>query len=76
MCKAMVAKAREVRRCMTALPITLGAKEYRTYSAARTGSTNIINDDLIETLNASPFVELKTQMLTTVGTKIPCGGPF
>jgi hypothetical protein len=62
MCKAMVAKAREVGRCMTALPITLGAKEYRTYLAAWTGSTNMINDDLIETLrlNASLFVEPKT----------------
>jgi hypothetical protein len=30
MCKAMVAKAREVGQCMTALPITLGANEYRT----------------------------------------------
>jgi hypothetical protein len=78
MCKAMVAKAREVGRCMTALPITLGAKEYRTYLTAQTGSTYIINNDLIETLqlNASQFVELKTQMLTTVGTEIPCGGPF
>jgi hypothetical protein len=47
MCKAMVAKAREVGRCMTALPITLGAKEYRTYLAARTRSTNLINDDLV-----------------------------
>jgi hypothetical protein len=78
MCKAMVAKAREVGRCMTALPITLGAKEYRTYLAARTRSTNPINDNLIEILrlNASLFVEPKTQMLTTVGTEIPCGGPF
>jgi hypothetical protein len=73
-----VAKAREVGRCMTALPITLGAKEYRTYLAARTRSTNLINDDLIETLqlNTSLFVEPKTRMLTTVGTEIPCGGPF
>jgi hypothetical protein len=78
MCKAMVARAREVGRCMTALPITLGAKEYRTYLAARTRSTNMINDDLIETLrqNASLFVEPKTRMLTTVGTETPCGGPF
>jgi hypothetical protein len=76
MCKAMVAKAREVGRCMTALLITLGAKEYRTWT--RTRSTNLINDDLIETqrLNARLFVEPKTRMLTTVGTKIPCGGPF
>jgi hypothetical protein len=63
---------------MTALPITLGAKEYRTYLAARTWSTNLINDDLIETLrlNVSLFVEPKIRMLTTVGTEIPCGGPF
>jgi hypothetical protein len=63
---------------MTALPITLGAKEYRKYLAARTRSTNQISDDLIETLrlNASLFVEPKTRMLTTVGTEIPCGGPF
>jgi hypothetical protein len=61
---------------MTALPIILGAKEYKTYLAAQTGSTNLINDDeLIETLprNASLFVEPKTQMLTNVGTEIPCG---
>jgi hypothetical protein len=78
MCKAMVARAREVGRCMTALPITLGAKEYRTYLAAQTRLTNLINDDLIETLhlNASLSVEPKTRMLTTVGTEIPCGGPF
>jgi hypothetical protein len=78
MCKAMVAKAREVGRCMTALPITLDAKEYRAYLAARTGSTNLIDNELIETLqmNASLFVEPKTRMLTAVGTKIPCGGPF
>jgi hypothetical protein len=78
-CKAMVAKAREVGRCMTALPIVLGAKEYKIYLAARTGSTNLINDkELIETLrkNATLFVEPKTQMLTNVGTEIPCGGPF
>jgi hypothetical protein len=38
----------------------------------------LINDNLIETLrqNASLFVEPKTRMLTTVGTEIPCGGPF
>jgi hypothetical protein len=64
---------------MTAHPIILGAKEYKIYLAARTGSTNLINnDELIETLrkNASLFVEPKTQMLTNVGTEIPCGGPF
>jgi hypothetical protein len=75
----MVAKAREVGRCMTALPVILGAKEYKAYLAARTWCTNLINDDeLIKTLqrNASLFVEPKTQMLTTVGTEIPCGGPF
>jgi hypothetical protein len=78
MCKAMVAKAREVGRCMTVLPITLGANEYRTYLAAWTGSTNMINDELIEILrmNASLFVETKTRMLTAVGTQIPCGEPF
>jgi hypothetical protein len=78
MCKAKVARAQEVGQCMTALPITLGAKEYRIYLAARTRSTNPINDDLIETprLNASLFVEPNTRMLTTVGTEIPCEGPF
>jgi hypothetical protein len=78
MCKAMDARAREVGRCMTALPITLGANEYQTYLAARTGSTNLINDNLIETLrqNASLFVEPNTRMLTTVVTEIPCGGLF
>jgi hypothetical protein len=57
---------------MTELPITLGAKEYRTYLAARTRSTNQINDNLIETLrlNASLFVEPKTRMLTTVDSDI------
>jgi hypothetical protein len=48
---------------MTALPITLGTNEYRTYLAAWTHrSTNLINDDLIETLRlkASLFVEPKT----------------
>jgi hypothetical protein len=70
--KAMVAKAREVGRCMTALPVVLGAKEYRTYLVARTRSTNLINNDLIEIL----YVEPKTRMLTTVGTEIPCGGLF
>jgi hypothetical protein len=75
----MVAKAREVGRCMTVLPIVLGAKEYKIYLAAWTGSTNLINnDELIETLrkNASLFVEPKTQMLTNVGTEIPCLGQF
>jgi hypothetical protein len=63
---------------MTALPIILGAKEYKAYLAARTGSTNLINDKLIKTLrmNASLFVEPKTQMLTAVGTEIPCGAQF
>jgi hypothetical protein len=75
----LVVKAGEVGRFMTALPIILGAKEYKIYLAARTGSTNLINnDELIETLrkNASLFVEPKTCMITTVGTEIPCGGPF
>jgi hypothetical protein len=31
MCKAMVAKAREVGRCMTALPVILATKEYKEY---------------------------------------------
>jgi hypothetical protein len=35
---------------MTALPIIIDAKEYKAYLAARTGSTNQINDKLIETL--------------------------
>jgi hypothetical protein len=63
---------------MTALPIILGAKEYRAYLAAQTGSTNLINDELIETLRmkASLFVEPKTRMLTAMGTVIPCGGLF
>jgi hypothetical protein len=64
---------------MTALPIVLGAKEYKTYLALWTGPTNLIsNDELIETLrkNESLFVEPKTRMITTVGTEIPCGGPF
>jgi hypothetical protein len=77
-CKALVAKSREVVICMTALPIILGAKEYRIYLAARTGSTNLTNNNkLIETLrkNASLFVEPKTLMLTNVGSEIPCGGP-
>jgi hypothetical protein len=78
-CKALVVKAREVGRCMTALPIILGAKEYKAYLALWTGPTNLINnDELIDTLrkNASLFVEPKTRMITTVGTEIPCGGPF
>jgi hypothetical protein len=64
---------------MTTLPIILGAKVYKTYLAARTGSTDLINDNkLIEILrrNASLFVEPKTRMLTNVSTEIPCGGPF
>jgi hypothetical protein len=74
----MVARAREVGQCMTALLITLGAKDYRTYLAARTRSTNMINDHMIETLhqNTSLFVKPKTRILTTVGTEIPYGGPF
>jgi hypothetical protein len=78
-CKALVVKAREVGRCMTALPIILGAKQYKAYLALRTGPTNQINDDkLIETLrkNASLFVEPQIRVITTVGTEIPCGGPF
>jgi hypothetical protein len=40
---------------------------------------NLINDaELIETLrqNASLFVEPQTRVITTIGTEIPCGGPF
>jgi hypothetical protein len=49
-CKALLVKAREVGRCMTALPIILGAKQYKAYLALRTGLNNQINNDkLIET---------------------------
>jgi hypothetical protein len=78
-CEALVVKAREVGRCMTALPIVLGTKEYKAYLALWTGPTSPINnDELIETLrkNDSLFVEPKTRMITTVGTEIPCGGLF
>jgi hypothetical protein len=78
-CKALVVKAREVGRCMTALPIILGAKQYKVYLVLWPGPTNQINnEELIETLrkNASLFVEPKNLMITTVGTEIPCGGPF
>jgi hypothetical protein len=37
-CKALVVKAREVGRCMNALSIILGAREYKIYLATRTGS--------------------------------------
>jgi hypothetical protein len=72
-------KAREVKKCMTFLTIILDAKQYKEYLALWTGPTNQINDaKLIETLrkNASLFVEPQTRVITTVGTEIPCGGPF
>jgi hypothetical protein len=78
-CKALVVKAREVKKCMTALPIILDTKQYTEYLAIRTGPTNQINDaKLIETLrqNASLFVEPQTRVITTVGTEIPCGAQF
>jgi hypothetical protein len=74
-CKALIVKAREVKK----LPIILDTKQYTEYLAIRTGPTNLINDaKLIETLrqNASLFVEPQTRVITTVGTEIPCGGPF
>jgi hypothetical protein len=64
---------------MTALPIILDTKQYTEYLAIRTGPTKQINDaKLIETLkqNASLFLDPQTRVITTVGTEIPCGGPF
>jgi hypothetical protein len=78
-CKALIVKAREVKKFMTALPIILDTKQYTKYLAIRTGPTNLFNDaKLIETLrqNASLFVEPQTRVITTVGTESPCGGPF
>jgi hypothetical protein len=78
-CRALVVMAREVNKCMTALPITLSTKQYTEYLAIRRGPKNLITDArLIETLrrNASLFVEPQTRVLTTIGTEIPCGGPF
>jgi hypothetical protein len=78
-CKALVVKAREVKKCMTAQPIILDTKQYKEYLALQTGPTNQINDaKLIETLrkNASLFLEPQTRVITTVGTEIPYGGPF
>jgi hypothetical protein len=75
-CKALVVKAREVKKCMTALPIILSTKQYIEYLTIRRGPTNIITDaKLIETLrqNASLFVEPQTRVITTIGTEIPCG---
>jgi hypothetical protein len=72
-------KARELKKCMTAQPIILDTKQYTEYLAIRTGPTNLINNaELIETLrqNASLFEEPQTRVITTVGTEIPCGGPF
>jgi hypothetical protein len=71
--------AREVHKCMTALPITLSTKQFTEYLAIRRGPENVITDArLIETLrqNASLFVAPQTRVLTTIGTEIPCGGPF
>jgi hypothetical protein len=68
-----------LKKCMTALPIILDTKQYTENLTIRTGPTNLINDaELIETLrqNASLFVEPQTRVITTVGTEIPCGGPF
>jgi hypothetical protein len=39
-CKALVVKAREVGRCLTALPIILGAKEYKIYLGLGLGPLN------------------------------------
>jgi hypothetical protein len=78
-CRALIVMAREVHKCMTALPITLSTKQYTEYLAIRRGPENVITDArLIETLcrNASLFVEPQTRVLTTIGTEIPCGGPF
>jgi hypothetical protein len=78
-CKALIVKARELKKCMTALPIILDTKQYTKYLAIRNGSTYLINDaKLIETLrqNASLFVEPQTRVITTIGTEIPCGRPF
>jgi hypothetical protein len=77
-CKALIEKAREVKKCMTALPIILDTKQYTEYLAIRTGPTNLNDAKLIETLrqNASLFVEPQTRVITRVGTEIPCGGPF
>jgi hypothetical protein len=64
---------------MTALPIILDTKQYTEYLAIRNGPTNLINNaELIETLrqNASLFVEPQTRVITTIGTEIPCGGPY
>jgi hypothetical protein len=43
-CKALIVKARELKKCMTALPIILDTKQYTEYLANRTGPTNLIND--------------------------------
>jgi hypothetical protein len=49
-CKALVVMAREVNRCMTALPIILNTKQYTEYLAIRRGPENAITDaGLIET---------------------------
>jgi hypothetical protein len=41
-CKALIVKAREVKKCMTALPIILDTKQYTEYLAIGTGPTNLI----------------------------------
>jgi hypothetical protein len=72
-------KAREVKKCMTDLPIILNTKQYIEYLAIRKGPTNMItNAKQIETLrqNVLLFVEPQTRVITTIGTEIPCGGPF
>jgi hypothetical protein len=71
--------ARELKKCMMALPIILDTKQYTEYLAIRNEPNNIINNaELIETLrqNASLLVEPQTRVITTIGTEIPCGGPF
>jgi hypothetical protein len=63
-CKALVVKARELKKCMTALPIILDTKQYTEYLAIRNGPTNLINNaELIEALRhtASLFVEPQTR---------------
>jgi hypothetical protein len=62
-CKALIVKARELKKCMTALLIILNTKQYTEYLAIRNWPTNQINNaKLIETLrqNASLFVEPQT----------------
>ncbi len=75
----IIVMARELNKCMTALPIILNTQQYTEYLAIRRGPENAITDaGLIEALrqNASLFVEPQTRVLTKIGTEIPCGGPF